>query len=680
MPTTFEWIAIPQGRIGVDVETGGIAAIQLDEPDAGFIEQPSGSGLLRIAAPLDHFGSHYVECGTHGSPALSRDGDGLILRYGGLESSEGAVPVEVEIGMRPSEDGLVIRAKLTNGWTKPIPQIIFPQIMDLEAVGDADQTHLQLGRHRMHPFRELTMRPDDASWLDRALHTYIPYADFEFNMKWLDYGDATRGLTLFSRNTRHIAQGILVQRVDRSVERANLRWMHFPFLEPGETWESGDYVLVPHAGDWYAGARAYKRFTDEAYPYNAPRRIREALAVRSMWAAVRNAPPTISISQLPEYAAELTDPELGITELILWHWWFKNGYPIFLDPRLGTEEEFAEALRRCDELGVPVVLFVSHHILRDTDETNPDWVHRNVAGQAVSNNWTYGRDFLPLFRLPFSGTHAMINGSALSPSWRETGLAHYRHFLGLGGKGICFDVGRSWDGPNFNPAIDGKMDEEGEKLIEFARAARALIHEVNPDGTYSAEHVSDVNVPVIDYTWEWYNGADIERAAPFRYVFPQFRLNANVNEHPRGALYAFMEGALLNVIPGNMRSYLLRDCPELTAILRKLTPLRRRFLPFFTDGQFRFREGLTVQGGEARLYTNGDAILVIAINPSDAPAEVTVAVDPTVWGGEITNGTVTVVHLDGSAVERAAGERAVFARTLRLEPDSMRIVEFQPEA
>jgi hypothetical protein len=436
---------------------------------------------------------------------------------------------------------------------------------------------------------------------------------------------------------------------------------------------------MPHAGDWYAGARAYKQFTDEHYPYNAPQRIREALAVRSMWAAVRNAPPTISISQLPEYAEELTDPELGISELIVWHWWFRNGYPIFLDPRLGTEEEFGEALRKCEEMGVPVVLFVSHHILRTTDETDPDWVHLDPAMQSVSNNWTYGRDFLPLFRLPFSGTHSMVNGSALSPKWRETGLQAYRHFLALGGRGICFDVGRAWDEPNYNPAIDGRPDEEGEKMIEFAREARELIYEVNPDGTYSAEHVSDVNVPVLDYTWEWFNGADIRNAAPFRYVFPQFRLNANVNEHPRGALYAFMEGAVLNLIPGNMRSYRLRDCPELVALLRQLTPLRQRFLPYFTEGQYRFVEGLTVNGGEARLYTDEDKILVIAINPSDEPSDVTITVDPAVWGASLIRGTIASFDLDAEEVERTQGEQSAFQRTVRLDPDSMHIFEFRPE-
>jgi hypothetical protein len=343
---------------------------------------------------------------------------------------------------------------------------------------------------------------------------------------------------------------------------------------------------------------------------------------------------------------------------------------------MGTEEAFGEALRRCEELGVPVVLFVSHHILRDTDETDRDWVHLNAGRQAVINNWTYGRDFLPVFLPPFSGTHAMVNGSALSPGWRQTGLDAYRHFLALGGRGICFDVGRAWDAPNFNPSIDGQPDEEGEKLNAFHRAARELVHDVYPEGSYSAEHVSDVNVPVIDYTWEWHNAADIGAAAPFRYVFPQFRLNANVNEHPRGALIAFMEGALINVMPGNMHSYLVQDYPNLVDMLRRLQQLWRRFLPYFTEGQYRYLEGLTVEGGDARLYTRGDDVLVIAANPSDAPADVTVNVDPTVWGAEVGPGTLAVLGLDGEEVETPTEAESAFERTVRLAPDSLAIIAF----
>ena len=127
-------------------------------------------------------------------------------------------------------------------------------------------------------------------------------------------------------------------------------------------------------------------------------------------------------NEIKSVIGKLADPDVDVAELVVWHWWRKNGLPILLDPRLGTEDDLRRVLARCRELGVPVSLFVSHHLLRDTDETPPAWRHLNAALQPVQDDWTYGRDFLPRWRVPFMGTHAMMRGSALAPGWREEAL------------------------------------------------------------------------------------------------------------------------------------------------------------------------------------------------------------------------------------------------------------------
>ena len=686
---------ILNGRLQIDPHSGAITSLRLSEPDTEFIARHTGAGLLRFALPLSGHSGHHVELGTHGQPEISHAEGGLRLRYSSLATADGPVAVSVEIDLSAAEDGLRLRARVHNATDQVIPQVIFPQLPGLAAIDGPNEARVQFGRGALRPLREITMRPDDAHYLETRLQRYVPYGRGMHTMKWFDYGSSWRGLTLYAHDTRDTTQGLLVDRPDRADDRINLHWIHFPSIQPGETWDSGEYVLLLHSGDWYAGARAYQRYAAEHYPYHAPQRLREALGVRSMWAAVRSAKPAIPLSDIPEYAAELADPDLDLAELIVWHWWLKNGYPIFLDPRLGTEEEFKAALDRCRELGVPVSLFVSHHLQRDTDETNPTWVFENAAHQRVLSNWTYGPGFAPKFGPPFMGTHSMVQGSGLSPGWRAKGLEEYQRIQDkYGPVSICFDQFGAWDAPNFNPAADGKPDQEGEKLLEFGQQARALIHKANqhtnPDATFSGEHISDTRVPVLDYTWEWHNAADIEAAAPFRYVFPQFRLNANVNEHPRGALRAFMEGALLNVMPGNMHSFRLRDCPDLVVMLRKLTVLRRRFLRYFTEGQFRFREGLTVSGAgisdvgvskaggsgaSGRLYTHGSDILMVVANPTDAPVEATISLDPSVWGATLGPSRVTTYALDGCELEQMRHAGGALERSVRLGADELCLIE-----
>ena len=691
----IEWIDVRGGRVGVDVATGAVCSMRLGADGRELVGGEPGAGLLRLALPVPGYGSHFLETGTHGRPEVHREGEGIRLVYSQLASPHHTAAIRVEIDLRPAPEGLVVRARVHNDGELAIPQVSFPQVLGLSAGGQdpaarvslhasaaghpprvgvtgSDETRLRLSRGTVWPLRQLAMRPDDASFLETPLQRYYGYGAFEFSMKWLDYGDSRGGLTLYSRDPRYRAQGLLLERPDRAKDEFALRWLHFPTIAPGSSWDSGEFVLVLHEGDWYAGARAFQEFAAEAYPYDAPSHIREALGIRSVWPAIRHAPVNFTVEELPEYAAELADPSLGLAELCVWHWWEKNGLPVIMNPRLGTEDDLRTALARCRELGVPVSLFVSHHLLRDTDESPQEWKHLNAAGQAVGDDWTYGLDFLPRFRVPFMGTHAMVRGSLLAAGMREAILAEHARLLDLGATSTCWDQYWSWFEPNYNPAADGAPDEEGDRLLEVGRAIHELVRGKDARGTFSGEMITEQKVPVLDYTWDWRNGADLDEDAPFRYVFPHVRLNANVNEHPRGSLLAFADGGLINVMPGQMHSYRLADCPELVSTLRQLAALRRRLLRFFCEGQYRHVEGLTASGCHARVYTHGDDVLVVLVNPTDADSTATVTVRPQTWGGAALPGPAQVWGLDGTRAPGAA--ESGYEGTV--EPDGLRVLLF----
>lgn len=659
------------GRLLLDRATGALVrATSVDGTE--HVDGTDGRGLVRIAVPLPDYPSHYVELGTHGAPEV-RERDGFVtLVHERLTTGDADVDVRVEVDLEPAPEGLVLRARVTNRSHLRLPQVAFPQLLGLLPVGGADETRVRMSRGTVHPLRDLTMRPDDATFLDIPLQRYYGYGAFELSMKWLDFGSAAGGLTMYGRDPRYAAQGLLVERPGRTAQTTDLRWVHFPLIEPGETWESGDFVVLLHPGDWYAGARAFAEFAREAYPYDAPQHVREALAIRSMWAAVRNADvPEGGLGRVADLAEEVADPDLGVAELVVWHWWQRNGLPIILDPRLGSRDDLRATLARCQELGVPVSLFVSHHLLRDTDETPPEWRHLNAALQPVQDDWTYGRDFLPRWRVQFMGTHAMMRGSALAPGWREAALEEYARLLDLGATSICFDQFWSWFEPNFSPHRDARPDAEGDRLLELGHRAHTLIRGRDPRGTFSGEMPTEMKVPVLDYTWEWRNAEELDDDAPFRVVFPQVRLNGNVNEHPRGALHGFAEGGLLNLMPGNMHSFRLADCPDLLRTVRQLAALRRRFLRYFTDGEFRHAEGLRADGCLARAYSHGDDVLVVVVNPSDEPVRARVQVEPTAWGGADAPRRATLTGLDGQDLP-CDGARPL---EVDLAPDTLVVLE-----
>lgn len=676
LPGDIRTIDIRGGRVVLDRATGALVRATADDA-AEFVAGTAGRGLVRIAAPLPDYPSHYVELGTHGAPDITEDNGTIRLVHERLRTKYADLAIRVEVELQSRPEGLVMRARVHNGSDLRLPQVAFPQILGLTAVGGIEDTRVRMSRGVIHPLRDLVMNPDDATFLDIPLQRYYGYGAFENSMKWLDFGAATAGgLTMYGRDPRYTAQGLLVERPGRTAETTDLRWIHMPLIEPGETWESGDFVILLHGGDWHAGARAFAEFARDAYKYNAPRHIREALAIRSMWAAVRNADkPEGGLDRIVEIASEIADPELSVAELVVWHWWRKNGFPLILDPRLGTEDDLSATIARCRELGVPVSLFVSHHLLRDTDETPPEWRHLNAALQPVQDDWTYGRDFLPRWRVPFMGTHAMMRGSALAPGWREMALKSYEHLLDLGATSICFDQFWSWFEPNFSRHRDARPDEEGDRLLEFGREAQARIRARNPQGTFSGEMPSEMKVPVLDYTWEWRNAEELDDDAPFRVVFPEVRLNGNVNEHPRGALYGFAEGGLINIMPGNMHSFRMADCPDLHRTIRELAALRRRFLRYFTEGEFRHTEGVSSENCLARAYTHGEDVLLIIANPSDATVQATASVDPTVWGGSSAARAATLVDQRGGVLPHVSGSSV----TTTLAADTLVVLELKAQ-
>jgi hypothetical protein len=254
----------------------------------------------------------------------------------------------------------------------------------------------------------------------------------------------------------------------------------------------------------------------------------------------------------------------------------------------------------------------------------------------------------------------MVKASALSRGWRDTGLEEYRRIMDLGAESICFDVYYSWIEPNYSASADGPADSEGEALIAFGEAAREIIHGSRPAGSFSGEWPSDLKVPVMDYTWDWRNAYDVAACAPFRYVFPQFRLNANVGAHPRGPIVAFMEDALLNLMPGGLKTERLLDHPELVELVRRLNRLRRRFMPFFTEGRYRHLQASQVSGGDARVYTHDGNVLVIAANPSDRAADV----------------RVSAHHLSGASEDRGSCG-ALYESAETLGPDTLVVLHLR---
>ncbi len=124
-------------------------------------------------------------------------------------------------------------------------------------------------------------------------------------------------------------------------------------------------------------------------------------------------------------------------------------------------------------------------------------------------------------------------------------------------------------------------------------------------------------------------------------------------------------------MPGNMHSHRLADCPDLLRTVKQLAALRRRFLPYFTEGEFRHAEGVSADACLARAYTHGDDVLLVVANPTDSPVRARVSVDPTVWGGSKGPRSASLVCQDGTPLPCGSTDPL----EVELAPDTLAVLE-----
>src|SRR5690606_846395 len=91
---------------------------------------------------------------------------------------------------------------------------------------------------------------------------------------------------------------------------------------------------------------------------------------------------------------------------------------------------------------------------------------------------------------------------------------------------------------------------------------------------------------VLDYTWNW---MDYVEAEPYQNTIRYPRINVNVERSARVVKMAFASGLYINAMPKRPNqpngTRLIGEEPELASALKEVAPLRRKFLPYFTEGR-----------------------------------------------------------------------------------------------
>ncbi len=615
-------------ELGFDPSSGAIRSLAFPGPGLLLEAEPGEAGLVDVAYPVDGFEALRLAA-RHSTGARIDAGDDRVTihleRLGpsrpGL-ASDGAVSATIELRADADGRSVIATCELRNGSSRPLRQVAFPELRGLLPVAGPDQTILKTCGFGSAPFRELVV-PEVDQWYAQNSSTAEYTAGGMFSSmwgRWADLGGLNGGLSLFPRRWGWDPQVSLYAQLRQATQRLRLLWVHPVTVAPGETWSSGEWVITPHAAGWAKGIEPYREWVRQHVRrrYPLPGHIRDGLGFRTLWMCQNQpADPADAVwrfTDLPELAREARDH--GLVEMVLWS--VMPGFDASLPgvfPHLGSEQELVTAAEQCRAMGIRLAPFTS--VL----QAGPTTAARYGLTVPDNNGWTYHTEMLPRWNPPYATGYSCVQVGPAHQAWQDEVVAALRRWADQGLASVSWD--QYWTGQ-----AEPTMQALTERIRDYART-------VDPEATFSGEELWSVEVDseYLDYTWNWGGYRDCQA---FTNAFPAPRRNANINRSLAEAKFAFMDNLFLNVWPsrpdGINGSERIGNVPALSRALRECAAMRRRFLPYFTDGVLIGNCLLTEPSPAARVaaYALPDRLLALVLNQG-ADGPVSFRYDLTPW-------------------------------------------------
>lgn len=311
-------------------------------------------------------------------------------------------------------------------------------------------------------------------------------------------------------------------------------WVNFPYTGPGETFEGPPVVIEFHEGDWHQAAPIYREWFRSNFTLTDPGKswIHQEPAFQDIMLLLPEGNVIMTFRDIPQWAKDGLD--YGVKSVLISGWdlgGHDNQYPRYEpDPRLGTWDQLAQAVRECHMMGVKVFFFVNLQPVDCTTEWYRTELHRYRSmdpwGCSMPMGWGMGTLSA---RMDYT-RRPMVKANPAFPEFREIIVRQMVRLAEIEADGIHIDKLNSV-GLDFNPGLKTSPDRascEGilQALDEILRACRAL----NPEFCISVESAWDRMLQYTDVAWVWHPTWENDHIPVYKFTFPQWVPAIAVNQ------------------------------------------------------------------------------------------------------------------------------------------------------
>jgi hypothetical protein len=316
---------------------------------------------------------------------------------------------------------------------------------------------------------------------------------------------------------------------------------------------------------------------------------------------------TCRFTDLPKIAADARKYGVTTFEIIGWNVGGNDrGFPQYTpDPRLGTEQEFKDALAEIRAMGLHPVIFTN---IFQFDTSIPLY-KKEFASYAIKGKWA---DDIRLEGWGY-GTigahygftkHNMTNVSPYHKKSLDLHIAQFEDLVRWGAEGIQIDK-LLRNGLDFNPLLPVSPDRSivGGMILGMEKTLEAC-RKINPDFALAGECTWDRSFQYLDVSYMRMGAIDMHPA--LRYTFPEWTATifaenpGDFNIMNNGMRYGLVWAMAPRHYNASMDEALTRPLSE---YVQELIRIRKKHRDILFHGRFLDAEGLVFDGDEHTRYS-----------------------------------------------------------------------------
>jgi Domain of unknown function (DUF6259) len=376
---------------------------------------------------------------------------------------------------------------------------------------------------------------------------------------------------------------------------------HLSFVLPGETYSLPRVVMSPFAGSWHRGVDVYRRWWDSWYKRPpSPEWLDEPHSWQQIQLNSSEDDLRTAYRDLPMRVAQAARAGVRAVQVTGWNnlGQDRNNPSHDTDPRLGTHQEFKDAIARIQKMGVRVILFNKY----TWADTSTDWYKSELNRYMATDpngivSWFHGFKYQTPEQLADINTRRFSVACLNCDKFLQICVKEFQKSIDLNADGILYDEVMQHGGANYcfakdhghrSPASlwagDLRLGAMFRDQIRKTKGEREFL--MAGEGPYDLEtqhyslsytRMGDTHTPLARYADPYAAilvailGFDeretINSCLQYRYLmsFEAFNFKGNIEDFPLSVTYG-----------------------------QKMEALRLRYRNFLWDGEFRDAQEATV--------------------------------------------------------------------------------------